>query len=267
MTNEPTPPDETRPAAENEPQVFAVSREDGKVRLTRRDFLELAAAAGAAAAVAGCTPPAPEPTATLAPTDTPVPIDTDTPTATPTKTVTPTKTPPPTKTRTPTATPAPEAVVKSPSVNVRTGPGTFYPVLMGLKKGEVVSVLGRLADGSWLKVLTPDGKLGWMSITVLTLTVPIDSLAVITDIPPTPTAPPRPTAPPGAVGTVAPGQTGIDYTINGVTYTMPCGSPIPDGAVCVCNCVTAPSVCSCDEVCTCDTVCSCVGASHYWYPN
>ena len=69
-----------------------------------------------------------------------------------------------------------------------------------------------------------------------------------------------------------------------ITYTLPCGSPIPAGAVCVCNCVagsvcscvghtvcTCDTVCSCvgNRVCTCDTVCSCVGhvVSHYWHPN
>ena len=68
-----------------------------------------------------------------------------------------------------------------------------------------------------------------------------------------------------------------------ITYTLPCGAPIPDGAVCVCNCV-AGSVCSCVgyTICTCDTVCSCVGntvctcdtvctcnseGGHYWHPN
>lgn len=69
-----------------------------------------------------------------------------------------------------------------------------------------------------------------------------------------------------------------------VTVTLPCGSPIPAGAVCVCNCV-AGHVCSCDGhvVCTCDTVrapCSCDGhcscntvctcdsqGGHYWHPN
>jgi WD40 repeat protein len=37
-----------------------------------------------------------------------------------------------------------------------------------------------------------------------------------------------------------------------VTFSLPCGSPIPAGAVCTCNCVASsqPS-----------------GASHYWYPN
>ena len=77
-----------------------------------------------------------------------------------------------------------------------------------------------------------------------------------------------------------------------ITYTLPCGSPIPAGAVCVCNCVpgslTAPAnhtqrfsstgVCTCNLVCTCNTVCTCqaVGSpggypggygGHYWYPN
>lgn len=71
-----------------------------------------------------------------------------------------------------------------------------------------------------------------------------------------------------------------------ITYTLPCGSPIPAGAVCVCNCVagsvcscvghtvcTCDTVCSCvgNTICTCDTVCSCVGnvvtTSHYWHPN
>ena len=87
---------------------------------------------------------------------------------------------------------------------------------------------------------------------------------------------------------------GVDpVTGKTVTYTLPCGSPIPAGAVCVCNCVSG-SVCTCDKVCTCDTGCSCVGhqtvctcdkvcscdtgcscvghrtttySSHYWHPN
>lgn len=69
-----------------------------------------------------------------------------------------------------------------------------------------------------------------------------------------------------------------------VTYTLPCGSPIPEGAVCVCNCVAGDLcscvghvVCTCDTVCSCvgntytycscDTVCTCEGDGHYWYPD
>jgi hypothetical protein len=48
-----------------------------------------------------------------------------------------------------------------------------------------------------------------------------------------------------------------------VERTMPCGSPIPSGAICTCNCVPRYTcscnphsyrVCSCVPVCTCNTV-------------
>jgi len=58
--------------------------------------------------------------------------------------------------------------------------------------------------------------------------------------------------------------------VNGVTETfyLPCGSAIPSGAVCVCNCVASAAPCSCDGVCSCDghTTCTC-DSVHYWYPN
>lgn len=52
-----------------------------------------------------------------------------------------------------------------------------------------------------------------------------------------------------------------------ITYTLPCGSPIPSGAVCTCNCVSGtykpPPVyqypsnqyCTCNQVCTCVPIC------------
>jgi WD40 repeat protein len=45
-----------------------------------------------------------------------------------------------------------------------------------------------------------------------------------------------------------------------LTYTMPCGAPLPAGAVCTCNCVPGKmeTVCTCDKVCTCNRVCSCL---------
>mgnify|MGYP001806664601 CR=1 FL=1 len=65
-----------------------------------------------------------------------------------------------------------------------------------------------------------------------------------------------------------------------ITSTMPCGSALPAGATCVCNCVSMPAwhyshqYCSCDQVCSCDTVCTCdtVSTTHtytytYLYPN
>ncbi|MBI3815428.1 MAG: hypothetical protein HY279_13315, partial [Nitrospinae bacterium] len=54
--------------------------------------------------------------------------------------------------------------------------------------------------------------------------------------------------------------TKIDEYGRTITYTLPCGSPIPAGAICLCNCVpgsySPPSsgggfYCSCDKICTC----------------
>ena len=63
-----------------------------------------------------------------------------------------------------------------------------------------------------------------------------------------------------------------------VTYVMPCNAPIPDGVVCICNCVEGrygtPSKSGGGSSGGCSCVghkpgCSCVGytAPHYWYPN
>jgi WD40 repeat protein len=46
---------------------------------------------------------------------------------------------------------------------------------------------------------------------------------------------------------------GLQYSEEGMTYTLPCGSPIPAGAACVCNCVPGTG-CACVR-----HVCSCVG--------
>jgi WD40 repeat protein len=43
-----------------------------------------------------------------------------------------------------------------------------------------------------------------------------------------------------------------------VTYTLPCGSPVPAGAKCTCDCVPG-KICSCDSQCSCvGNKCSCV---------
>ena len=48
-----------------------------------------------------------------------------------------------------------------------------------------------------------------------------------------------------------------------VTSTQPCGTPIPPGAICTCNCVpgrASSGTAHTEEHCTCVPV-------HYWYPN
>ncbi len=50
-----------------------------------------------------------------------------------------------------------------------------------------------------------------------------------------------------------------------MSYTLPCGSPVPSGATCICNCVPglqpaeqpAKPVCTCEHVCRCVPECRC----------
>jgi hypothetical protein len=57
-----------------------------------------------------------------------------------------------------------------------------------------------------------------------------------------------------------------------LTQTLPCGSPLPPGSICVCNCVSAAASPLWNTVCTCNLVCVCnpQGSSggytlRYWY--
>lgn len=88
---------------------------------------------------------------------------------------------------------------------------------------------------------------------------------------------------------------GADVYGRSIVYTLPCGSPIPPGAICTCNCVPGSLVmpnnynqnfnrygyCTCDTICTCNTICTCQSVGQggggggggggyyvsYWYPN
>jgi len=115
----------------------------------------------------------------------------------------PTSTPQPQATATFTSTPAPttppEAQLQtSTGVNVRTGPGTGYPLAGALAGGQVLKPLGRSPDGNWWQIIYPvnSGSVGWVSGSYV---VPNDtalSLPVVAPppLPPTATFTPTPTA-------------------------------------------------------------------------
>ncbi|MDR2384559.1 MAG: hypothetical protein LBD80_02685 [Tannerella sp.] len=62
---------------------------------------------------------------------------------------------------------------------------------------------------------------------------------------------------------------GVTYSVTDergrtITYTLPCGSPTPAGAICTCDCVPGSrctchshKVCTCHSHCTCNKVCTC----------
>ncbi len=111
------------------------------------------------------TTPAPA-TATLEPTTEPteVPPTTDAPAAT-------------------TVAPASQVINIIQPANVRSGPGTNYPILGGINTGETAAVVGRDGTGTWFAVSTDlpgaTGGVGWVSNLVATFDGDTSSLPVV----------------------------------------------------------------------------------------
>jgi hypothetical protein len=167
--------------------LVALSKALGPVSRMAEEFLAREGAnSGVPAAVAIA------PTATPLPTDTP-PLPTETPTPEPT--AAPTDTPEPTATPSETPVAQPQVSAASP-INVRSGPGTAYPVVSQLQPSQPVDILGRNADKTWWQVLLGNGSEGWVAASVVDVTGPLDDVAVAANIPPAPTRPPQPTVAP-----------------------------------------------------------------------
>jgi len=142
--------------------------------------------------------PSPVPAATPTPTPTPAP-------ARPSATPTPTPTPVPTRTATATATPAARARAAQ-TINVRSGPGTNYPVVGALPADEDALIVARNPAGDWWQIQQQDGVLGWVYGAVISITEDTSAIPEATEIPtppatatpalaPTATAAPQPAGP------------------------------------------------------------------------
>ena len=280
--------------AEEEPQVFAVQRGLSGWRFSRRDFLAAtggAIAVAVAGATAGCqgqeevaTPTEVPPTATDVPlpTETATAVPTDTPTATPTNTPTPTKTTTPTKTPTPTATPTPTLPAARFVADVTIPDGTVMSAGQSFKKTWRVENSGIVPWGEGTQLVFASGaQMGATSPIAVGDVAPGDTVDISADMV-APTEPGKHTGRwslhaadgtammtlsvnielpelPGQPGEVPAGEHGITFKgPGGETRWMPCGSPIPAGWTCTCNCVTG---CSCVGHCSCDSQ-----GTHYWYP-
>jgi len=96
-------------------------------------------------------------------------------------------------------------------LNCRSGPGTFYPVLMILNPGQSTEITGRNADSSWLYVknLNLPGGFCWIISSFTVVTGDISSLVVVAAPPPPPTSNVPTTEPAGSAGVV----TSVDISI------------------------------------------------------
>lgn len=115
------------------------------------------------------------PTATEPPNVTYV-IVTSTTTATPTPTHTPDYTATPTATPTASLTPAPTVIAALiredvPLLRLRETPGTAGTIITQLEAETPLQIVGRTADNSWVQVIAPDGRTGWMYTAYLEVNV------------------------------------------------------------------------------------------------
>ncbi len=105
-------------------------------------------------------------------------------------------------------------------VNVRTGPGTSYPILGVASPGMSSEVTGKSSDGAWWQVKIPSQYsstgLGWVSASYV-VTANTDSVPVVS-APPPPAVEPTP-VPPATVACQLTSQTPAD----GTTYSI--GTP------------------------------------------
>ncbi len=93
----------------------------------------------------------------------------------------------------PTPTPLPEVTVtvRNRSVNIRSGPGTNFPVIAGAKRGASFQAIGRNGDSSWWQICCVRGpedgedeatQTAWISNIVVNVEGPGDELPVVGEL-------------------------------------------------------------------------------------
>ncbi len=126
-------------------------------------------------------------------------------TFTPTPTPTPEATPTPAAT--PTPTPLPYAVaIATGDTNLRQGPGTNYPIVGLLKKGEQLKIIGKNEKGDWWQLEGTDGKPVWIIASRVTAQGPTETIQVAKNIPKPPK--PKPQQPASGGGAPVPAGAG-----------------------------------------------------------
>ncbi|MCX6046097.1 MAG: SH3 domain-containing protein [Chloroflexi bacterium] len=87
-------------------------------------------------------------------------------------------------TTTPAATPtgplAPvKAIVNTPLVNMRSGPGTNFPMVYVVDRGYEMDIIGKNAKGDWWKVCCVEETSGWIDMELADTEGPVDSVPVV----------------------------------------------------------------------------------------
>jgi len=101
----------------------------------------------------------------------------------------------------PTAIPAPtperakpQARVTNDSVNLRSGPGTGYPITGQARQGDALPISARSADGTWWQVCCVNGQSAWVSAQVVAAEGDTSDVQTARDVAPPSTAALQPTS-------------------------------------------------------------------------
>lgn len=110
--------------------------------------------------------------------------------------------------------------VNTGALNIRSGPGVQHGVIAAVYFGDVVTLLGRNADATWLNIQTASNVRGWVNARYLTTGYPLGNLPVVDASSSTPT----PGGPATAVPPVAP-------SVTPVPTLVPAPTTVPNTAI------------------------------------
>jgi len=89
---------------------------------------------------------------------------------------------------TPTPKPAlPIITITGARVNIRSGPGTNYPVIQTLDRNDTAPATGFNSGQTWVQIELPDRTLGWVSADLVDIDNP-DKISIVTNTSPAPVA-------------------------------------------------------------------------------
>jgi N-acetylmuramoyl-L-alanine amidase len=117
----------------------------------------------------------------------------------------------------------PHAYVWTGRLNMRTGPGTGYPIIATLTEYDTIAMVGRSADGNWL-LIRWSGLLGWANAGFIAASVPTSTLT--TYDPMTQTSPPAGPVPHYGTGLSIPQALTVYQS---PSITAPAAGTIPSG--------------------------------------
>jgi uncharacterized protein YgiM (DUF1202 family) len=65
------------------------------------------------------------------------------------------------------------------TANLRSGPGIGYRRVDTASNGDELTVIGRNEDNSWLRIVTANGQIAWVSASLVSVTTDLDRIGIV----------------------------------------------------------------------------------------